>query len=379
LCVILKIAANIGLSPSITIFWLISCGSSDCLNLFLIWHARLKPQTNQILLLLTVLSIRHLTCTIFIWSLYITSTSAQIRYIQGSLHAGSIVNHNSDISFNTDALSFGCDLAMYWQTSGERPWHQLQKFPRLHLTASYQDLGQKDIVGAAIMLTGGIEANIFRKSSSALHFGFGSGFAYLTKPFDRITNPTNNAIGSHLNNTVTLKLDYERLYQQKLILHFGVKLFHYSNGARTLPNLGLNIPSVYIGLSPNHGSYEKDFFQIQEDNKRTKEKIGFSIHAHYAQVEIRVPGGPKYPVYIYSADAYYSPNPRHRLTLGYQYDYNKKRRLSFLVPRPFYFQLAPRYYFNAHQSGTPKIFASIQLKSHLFVAEHISFGLGLVF
>lgn len=391
-------------------------------------HTAVKRYTSQIFVVLSVLYLRLFLYVSFFSCLWSTSIQAQLRYLQGAAHIGTIINHNSDISFDTKAASFGADIGMYWQTKGDQDWHQKQNFPRLHLTASYQDLGKKDVVGSAFMLTGGIEVPIFRKSASALHFGFGSGFGYLTRPYDRISNPSNNAIGSHLNNTVTLKLDYERLLSQNSIVHIGIKLFHYSNGARQLPNLGLNIPSLYVGFSPHRGSYEKDFYQYSKSNKRRpKQKYGLAVHAHYAQVEIRVTGGPNYPVYVLGLDGYFSPNTNHRFSLGYQYDYNSsieafglqtgdfadlaearigaarhsistgneflfgpwavqlkvgvyiQRRLSFLTPRPFYFQLAPRYYFNSKSSGSPKVFASIQLKSHLFVAEHISFGLGMVF
>jgi len=318
------------------------------------------------------------------------------------------------------------DLNMYWQTKGGKPWHELQKFPRFYVSTRIQQIGDKDIVGGAFVLSGGMEVAIFRKSNSALHFGLSTGYAYLTKPYDRITNPINNAIGSHGNSAVTVKFDYEMRAGKNWMLHAGTQLMHYSNGASKLPNLGLNIPGLYLGISPYSGTYDQDFYHLQGSSKEADQKFAFGLYTMYAQVEMRVPGGPRYPVHVVGADLLYHLNINHRLSLGYQYDYNGSiaafglhtgdfvdeeeafrgasrhsinfghefligpyalhlktgiylnREVAFLVPRPFYFQLSPRYYFNAQSKFLAKFYTSLNLKTHLFVAEHISIGIGIV-
>ena len=172
---------------------------------------------------------------------------SQSPYFQVNTHLGTIIKHRSTITFETGGLSYGTDLNLYWQTRGQKEWQELQKFPRFFLTTRYHSLGDAEVVGKAFALVSGVEFNLARFKKSSIHFGYGFGLAYLTKPFDRISNPSNNAIGSHLNIPLLLKFDYEHRFLDKYLLHFGVRLDHYSNGARRLPNLGLNLPAVYIG------------------------------------------------------------------------------------------------------------------------------------
>jgi len=353
----------------------------------------------------------------------------QLRYVQAKAHVGSIIKHRTTITFDTDRPTYGVDLGVYWQTRGTKPWQERQHFPRFFLTGGYLDLGNPDVLGEAWTLFGGLELNLFRKAKSAMHFGYAIGYAYMTKPFDRVTNPTNNAIGSHLNNSVALSLDYEHRFFERYLLHLGIHLQHYSNGARKLPNLGLNIPSIYVAISPYQGHYEKDFFNFQKTQleQEQESRFAYGLFTQYAQVEIRIPGGPNYPIYVFGAEILYHLNANNRLSLGYQYGYNSSisvfglhtgdfsdddearvgasrhsitagneflfgawalqikagvylnRNSGFLIPRPYYFQLSPRYYFNSQSHSRTKFYANLQLKSHLFIAEYIAFGVGMVF
>lgn len=364
---------------------------------------------------------------VFFLAISQTALQGQLRYLQADAHFGSIVQHRTTIAFDTESPSYGLDLSMYWQTQGNKPWQAGQQFPRFYLSARFQDLGNREVLGQAYGLLGGMELNLFRRQKSALHFGFGFGYSYLTKPFDRVSNPTNNAIGSFGNNSITLHLDYERPIGKKLIYHLGLKLMHYSNGARKLPNLGLNIPALYIGISPNRGTYEQDFFNFDRLDNRPGNRFAIGLYTQYAQVEIRVPGGPNYPVYVFGGDVYYHHNANHRSSIGYQYEYNSSiaifglhtgdfqtddealvgasrhainvgheflfgpwsvqlktgfyinRNSGWLLPTPYYFQLSPRYYFLHDRPSRTKFYANIQLKSHLFIAEYISVGVGMVF
>ena len=351
---------------------------------------------------------------------------AQKPYLKGAISAGDIVKHNTEIIFENEELSFDAELSLVWQTAGKRKWHQLQNFPRLSLALRYHDLGESDIVGKAIGLRGAIDIPLFRKNRSALHYSFGTGLAYLTQPFDRLDNQENNAIGGHWNNSVDMKFDYEHQLGNKIKIHLGVGLAHYSNGARKLPNLGLNIPHLYLGISPYRGSHDEDFFKYLKMQKQPKRKWGYGVHFHYTQIEIRLPGGPNFPTYVAAVEANYQPTKIIRWSIGYQYDYNSSiaefglqttdflnqreafigasrhsltigndfmfgpwsmqlklgiyisPNSSFLLPRPFYFMLSPRYTFN-YQSEGLKFYTGLNVKSHLFVAEFISWGVGVVF
>jgi len=243
-----------------------------------------------------------------------TDLPAQLRYVQAKAAVGSIIKHRTTIDFDTDTPTYGVDLSVYWPTQGTKPWQEKQHFPRFFLSGGYLDLGDPDILGEAWTLFGGLELNLFRKPKSALHFGYAIGYAYLNRPFDRVSNPTNTAIGSHLNNCLGYQYGY---------------------------NTSIAVFGLHTG----------DF--TDDDQAR----VGASRHAIVAGNEFLF--GPwalqiKAGIYL-------------------------NRSTGFLIPRPYYFQLSPRYYFNSQSRSRTKIYANLQLKSHLFIAEYIAFGVGMVY
>ncbi|MFC7666089.1 acyloxyacyl hydrolase [Hymenobacter humi] len=77
----------------------------------------------------------------------------------------------------------------------------------------------------------------------------GAGLAYLTNPYNRDTNRKNNIASSFLNATLQLRFEYDYALTPHLGLLAGLGLNHYSNGATTKPNFGVNLPSVVLGLN----------------------------------------------------------------------------------------------------------------------------------
>jgi hypothetical protein len=80
-------------------------------------------------------------------------------------------------------------------------------------------------------------------------FRLGAGLAYLTNPYDRETNHKNTIASSALNATLQMRFEYDYALTPHLGLLAGIGLNHYSNGATTKPNFGVNLPSVVLGLN----------------------------------------------------------------------------------------------------------------------------------
>jgi hypothetical protein len=82
-----------------------------------------------------------------------------------------------------------------------------------------------------------------------LGFRFGLGVGYLTKKFDRISNYQNIAIGSHFNAAVNIMVEARYRINYRLTASAGINLQHFSNGSLKMPNYGLNLPLINIGLA----------------------------------------------------------------------------------------------------------------------------------
>lgn len=122
----------------------------------------------------------------------------------------------------------------------------------------------KTFIGATVLHGSSGGSRYLGKVSAAMLFGdrsitgsgwyslrgrFAFGLGWIQKPFDIETNHKNTLLGSHLNAAVQASL-----YQQvRLGRHWswntGFSFLHLSNGLSTLPNLGLNIPCLYTGVT----------------------------------------------------------------------------------------------------------------------------------
>ncbi len=85
----------------------------------------------------------------------------------------------------------------------------------------------------------------------ALNYEFNLGFANNWKPYDPFTNPENLAIGSITNVHVAGALYLKWYMSEKLDLHVGASLTHFSNGTSKQPNHGLNKGGAYFELAYN--------------------------------------------------------------------------------------------------------------------------------
>jgi hypothetical protein len=117
------------------------------------------------------------------------------------------------------------------------------------LTFFYSGLGSNPSLGKAYALMPFINFPLYKHKNLMVGFRLALGLGYLTKPFDRINNYKNLAIGSHFNAAVNLL--FEARYRINYFVTFttGISLQHFSNGSLKLPNYGLNVPLLNVGVA----------------------------------------------------------------------------------------------------------------------------------
>lgn len=122
------------------------------------------------------------------------------------------------------------------------------RFPSRGFALSYHDYGYRDVLGIGFGCLQFTKFNILQhKKFGCIDFRIGSGVAFISKEYDVITNPKNNAIGSKWNAYINLQLGYEKQFGH-FVVGAGLEMSHYSNAAITMPNLGLNTPMCYFKL-----------------------------------------------------------------------------------------------------------------------------------
>lgn len=347
--------------------------------------------------------------------------------LNGRSYLGKIIIHNPDIIFDAPPLSQGYELGIQFQTYGKRAWQEWQGYPKVGIAFSYFNLGERDTVGYAYASRYNITLNVLQRKRWDIQFEFGGGLAWLDRPFNRLSNPNNNAIGSSFNGFAQLNFIANYHFNQQLSIFSGLGLTHYSNGAAQLPNLGINVASLMLGLRYTPTPIDRsEYSNNKHSAKQTDQHYGLRLEYMIGFREAQTNGGPRYPIRTYSLAGRYAINKVNRAFLGITYEYNRAAyafgtavfafnsdreafwgasRLSifaedeflfgnfglalqagfylgdfsYLVPDAFYFKISHRYYFNIIKHPQIRLFAGVTLKSHLSIAEHFALNVGLDF
>ena len=165
-------------------------------------------------------------------------------YAQGSF----IIAHTPAVKHLAVSHPAGVELNLQRQTNGSEPWHAWYRYPRIGLALVYYNY-HNPVLDRSYAATAYINKSLFRTPRQELNFRLGTGVAYFTNPFDLETNHKNSIVSSRLNATMQMRFEYDVSVAEHLGLLVGLGLNHYSNGATTKPNFGINLPTVYLGIN----------------------------------------------------------------------------------------------------------------------------------
>jgi len=149
-----------------------------------------------------------------------------------------------------------------------------------------------------------------------LRFGmFGQfGLGFNANPFNEVTNPLNNYLGTEMNAYVHLGLNASYKVSKTLDLTTSIGLKHFSNGASTKPNKGLNMVPVSIGLRSHLGPGISDEDKIPDFPDLVKR--GFWNFAVYTGVRNYEIGDPAYFRGGLGVNYLWEASYKYRLGLG---------------------------------------------------------------
>jgi hypothetical protein len=165
-------------------------------------------------------------------------------YAQGSF----ILAHTHTVEQLAASHPAGFELNAQRQTTGSAAWHGWYKYPKVGLALVYYDY-HNPVLGQSYAATVYISKAFYRTIRQDLSFRLGTGLAWFTNPFDIQHNRKNTIVSSALNATLQMRLEYDYALSQHIGLLLGLGLNHYSNGATTKPNFGVNMPTVVLGLN----------------------------------------------------------------------------------------------------------------------------------
>lgn len=213
---------------------------------------------------------------------------------------GFLLPHRSVMTHLLKGHAVGGELNLVKQTSGRQEWEMEYGRPRYGVSVYFSDFGNIEVLGQAFGTQGFVELPMATYRSWSLNGKLTAGLGFVTKKFDLEDNPKNNAIGSHLNALVIFGVNINKYFKQST-WSLGIDMTHLSNGAASLPNLGINVPYLSLGYT----RYFQPLFIAEE---ATSQPIAFVQHAFYTSAlfslkQIYPTGGRHY--FVGSASAIY--------------------------------------------------------------------------
>lgn len=337
-----------------------------------------------------------------------------VHNFEASYLYGAILEHNPDIAHLITDHPDGVLLRYNRKTFGEEEWESKFNYPDWGFSGIYQDM-KNLYLGEAYALYGHYNFYFLKRN---LELSVGTGFAWMTRPFDPVTNPRNNAYGSRITSSTYLLTNYRRENIYKGIgVQAGFTLIHYSNANFQSPNNSTNSFLFNVGVNYNLNYKNTPDYKHWEKTSY-KEALSFNAIARFGVNESDVRGSGQFPFYTFSFYVDKRIGYKSSLHLGTELmiseflkgyrdfqansfpnsgitgDENYQRvgvfaghelhigktsvitQIGFYVYRPldyekpFYNRLALQRRLNDH------LFASLSLKSHGAAAEGVSLGIG---
>ena len=229
--------------------------------------------------------------------------SDPIFIIGGRLQRGFIIRHTKKLKDEvTQSNPWSIETEAIWHLRKRGIWDYCYCYPRTGISLNYTNFDLPAIIGSAISVYPFIEPYI--RAEKPLHFSvrFGMGPAYMTKPWDEETNPDNLFFSARISFFLSASFGVNYRFSDHLSMRFAGNYNHISNGGYSEPNLGINFPSLNLGLDYN---IDRALFEEREKDpdvilnpKKNRFDLTFGISG-------KPTGNGKdtiYPVFVVNAD-----------------------------------------------------------------------------
>ncbi len=331
--------------------------------------------------------------------------------VDARMNYGFVMAHRPSVVHLQRTHVYGFEAELFKTTNGELDWEQAYNKPLIGIGFQYWNLGDNAELGNAYGVFPQILFPINHSPHLLLSGRLACGVGYIEKPFDRLENHKNVAIGTHINCLISFGLYAHAFVNKRTQIVTGLEFTHMSNGGFKVPNLGVNIPTLNIGISQFLG--EKQALYPKRTLAKPRSTV-INILIAGGIKEIVPPGGKKHGALSLTAtyskslslkssigagvdvlydhsigtrlrgDSVSVPNFTYSMRSGIHVSYEfKVQKLSMLFENGFYLynryvgdgsiytRLCLRYHF------TDRYFAVINLKSHFAKADYWEYGIGM--
>lgn len=239
--------------------------------------------------------------------------------VGGHFAYGSFLTSEPKAAYLRDSYSSFGELYFQVQTDGRRPWQRANGLPQWGVGVQYGNLGSRQYMGKLVAAYPFLNLPLFSYKGFQSKFRIGAGAGWVEKPYDAQTNHKNVLVGSHLNAYLHLLWQNEVRLAPRLFASGGLGFSHLSNGGSSLPNLGVNTPTLQAGIRYAfdepfiHDDAPKDSF-----SRRPFYRLGVSVAGkQYPWI-----GGERYIITLLNAEIVRRTSYKHQFGAGVQLFHN---------------------------------------------------------
>ncbi|MBN2764845.1 MAG: acyloxyacyl hydrolase [Paludibacteraceae bacterium] len=195
---------------------------------------------------------------------------------------GTIMQHTKHLERLVDGPVMGAEMAVEWQTAGERNWHQYFAFPAIGLGVVGLDLGNTEMLGQLAAVYPYLNFRLYDGPNLQLNIKGGAGISFLNKRFDNTATDLNNlntgnaAIGSIVNVYFAGGGSLEYKIGDGFSAVAGFQWNHASNGSFYQPNSGINMLNTSLGLA-YQPEFSRNMSPKRSDLRSLNRKLGAEI------------------------------------------------------------------------------------------------------
>ena len=214
-------------------------------------------------------------------------------------------------------------------------WNKAFNFPTTGVKMSFIDLGNP-ILGKAMSLQYMFLKTIRLHHRFDINWGIGLGMVYFTNPYDFLDNEENIASGSHWAFLPEVKAGITYHLDEHYSILSAFNLYHSSNGHTQLPNVGINVPALQLGIKYhwNKPNYSKEVSIDDKWNKKWQLNSRFSLGMNEFGGSTSPTNGPKQLIYLSSLYLSKRYSPKGRYQLGFDGYYNSGYRNYLISQEP---------------------------------------------
>ncbi|MEM1339777.1 MAG: acyloxyacyl hydrolase [Bacteroidota bacterium] len=329
-----------------------------------------------------------------------------------SFDYGFLLRHSQSLREIEDAYPFGIRMDGSKLLLTRKSWEFCNCFPRVGVSLAYWNWDNEEVLGSGIVSVGYLEPYFLTQKRTNLFVRMGLGGAYLTNPFDEVTNPRNQSYSTRLAFAIVLGAGLNYRITDKLNFRLAAKYSHISNGGVSSPNKGLNFPTVSVGLNSSLEPIIYPNLPKISNRKPPDDKTRISL-VHFSGIS-NATVGERDRFYVFGFAGNYSRwiGGRSALTAGTEWavDFSRREQIKlenadasfpqgalllgheFWLGRITFSQQLGIYYFNQFRttddvyqrygltySFNKHLFAGFALKAHRHVADFFDLRIGYTF